>query len=93
MSGHGRLFVVGLGPGDRTVMTGQALEALRQAEVVVGYGLTSGKAPLTFGHGEEAAGEAPPQPARDGQRRPAHDGLAQHVCRADGDRGISPTKN
>lgn len=37
MSGRGRLFVVGLGPGDRTAMTGQALEALRQAEVVVGY--------------------------------------------------------
>ncbi len=37
MNGRGRLFVVGLGPGDRAVMTGQALEALRQAEVVVGY--------------------------------------------------------
>ena len=34
---RGRLFVVGLGPGDRAAMTGQALEALRQAEVVVGY--------------------------------------------------------
>jgi precorrin-3B C17-methyltransferase len=33
----GRLFVVGLGPGERSAMTGQALEALRQAEVVVGY--------------------------------------------------------
>lgn len=37
MNGKGRLFVVGLGPGDRAAMTGQALEALRQAEVVVGY--------------------------------------------------------
>jgi precorrin-3B C17-methyltransferase len=37
VSGRGRLFVVGLGPGDRAAMTGQALEALRQAEVVVGY--------------------------------------------------------
>ncbi len=37
MSGQGRLFVVGLGPGDRSAMTGQALEALRQAEVVIGY--------------------------------------------------------
>ncbi len=37
MSGRGRLFVVGLGPGDRAVMTGQALEALRQADVVIGY--------------------------------------------------------
>jgi precorrin-3B C17-methyltransferase len=34
---RGRLLVVGLGPGERTVMTGQALEALRQAEVVIGY--------------------------------------------------------
>jgi precorrin-3B C17-methyltransferase len=37
VSGRGRLFVVGLGPGDRAAMTGQALEVLRQAEVVVGY--------------------------------------------------------
>jgi precorrin-3B C17-methyltransferase len=37
VSERGRLFVVGLGPGDRALMTGQALEALRQAEVVVGY--------------------------------------------------------
>ncbi len=37
MSDRGRLFVVGLGPGDRAAMTGQALEALRQAEVVIGY--------------------------------------------------------
>src|SRR3954465_2438229 len=35
--GRGRLFVVGLGPGDRAGMTGQALEALRRAEVVIGY--------------------------------------------------------
>jgi precorrin-3B C17-methyltransferase len=34
---NGRLFVVGLGPGDRAAMTAQALEALQQAEVVVGY--------------------------------------------------------
>lgn len=37
MSTRGRLLVVGLGPGDRAGMTGQALEALRQAQVVVGY--------------------------------------------------------
>lgn len=37
MSKRARLLVVGLGPGDRAAMTGQALEALRQAEVVVGY--------------------------------------------------------
>jgi precorrin-3B C17-methyltransferase len=33
----GRLFVVGLGPGDRSALTGQALAALRRAEVVIGY--------------------------------------------------------
>jgi precorrin-3B C17-methyltransferase len=37
MSARGRLFVVGLGPGERAVMTGQALDALREAEVVIGY--------------------------------------------------------
>jgi precorrin-3B C17-methyltransferase len=31
------LFVIGLGPGDRSAMTGQAVEALRQADVVIGY--------------------------------------------------------
>jgi len=47
---RGRLFVVGLGPGDRAVMTGQAVEALRQAEVVVGYdGYFSGIADLVRG--------------------------------------------
>jgi precorrin-3B C17-methyltransferase len=34
----GRLFVIGLGPGSRQGMTGQALESLRQSEVVIGYG-------------------------------------------------------
>ncbi len=34
---QGRLFVVGLGPGAREAMTGQAREALRRAEVVIGY--------------------------------------------------------
>ena len=29
----GRLIVVGLGPGDRALMTGQALAALRSEEV------------------------------------------------------------
>lgn len=33
----GRLFVVGLGPGDRSVLTDQAHTALQAAEVVVGY--------------------------------------------------------
>ena len=36
MSG-GKLFVVGLGPGARAAMTGQALEAIRRADVIVGY--------------------------------------------------------
>ena len=33
----GRLFVVGLGPGDARLMTGQAREALEASEVIVGY--------------------------------------------------------
>jgi precorrin-3B C17-methyltransferase len=50
VSERGRLFVVGLGPGDRAAMTGQALEALRRAEVVVGYdGYFGGIADLVGG--------------------------------------------
>lgn len=50
MSGHGRLFIVGLGPGDRAAMTGQALDAVRQAEVVVGYeGYFTGLSDLVAG--------------------------------------------
>jgi precorrin-3B C17-methyltransferase len=60
MSGH--LFVVGLGPGHRSAMTGQALEALRQAEIVIGYSgylalvadLVEGKECLAFALSEEA---------------------------------------
>ncbi len=37
MTPHGRLFVVGLGPGAREAMTPQALEAIRRADVIVGY--------------------------------------------------------
>jgi precorrin-3B C17-methyltransferase len=37
MSERACLFVVGLGPGERQMMTVQAIETLRQAEVVVGY--------------------------------------------------------
>ena len=37
MSGGAKLFVVGLGPGARATMTGQALEAIGRADVVVGY--------------------------------------------------------
>ena len=33
----GKLWVVGIGPGDTRLLTGQALEALRAAEVIVGY--------------------------------------------------------
>ncbi|MCC6419756.1 MAG: precorrin-3B C(17)-methyltransferase [Gemmataceae bacterium] len=35
--GAGKLWVVGLGPGDPTLLTPQAREALRSVEVVVGY--------------------------------------------------------
>lgn len=37
MSGAGRLFVVGLGPGDPRLLTGQALAAIEAAGVVIGY--------------------------------------------------------
>ncbi|MGQ4808429.1 Cobalt-factor III methyltransferase [Candidatus Entotheonellaceae bacterium PAL068K] len=33
----GRLFVIGLGPGESAIMTGQAQAALSQADVVIGY--------------------------------------------------------
>jgi precorrin-3B C17-methyltransferase len=47
---RGRLLVIGLGPGERAAMTGQALEALRQADVVVGYdGYFTGLADLLAG--------------------------------------------
>ena len=32
-----RIYVVGLGPGDEKMMTGQALEALDDADVIIGY--------------------------------------------------------
>jgi precorrin-3B C17-methyltransferase len=44
---RGKLFIVGIGPGERAALTGQAAEALRQAEVVVGYnGYLAGVADL-----------------------------------------------
>jgi precorrin-2 C20-methyltransferase/precorrin-3B C17-methyltransferase len=33
----GKLWVVGIGPGDPRLLTGQALEALRAADIVLGY--------------------------------------------------------
>ena len=32
-----KLYVVGLGPGDEQNMTGRALTALEESEVIVGY--------------------------------------------------------
>ena len=50
MTRQGRLFVVGLGPGAREAMTGQAREALHRAEVVIGYdGYFTGLADLVEG--------------------------------------------
>jgi precorrin-3B C17-methyltransferase len=50
VSAHGVLFVVGLGPGARDAMTGQALEAIRRADVVIGYdGYVRGVADLIAG--------------------------------------------
>ena len=61
MTRSGTLFVVGLGPGARAAMTGQALEALRRSRVIVGYGgyfggiadLVDGKECLALPLGEE----------------------------------------
>lgn len=33
----GRITVVGLGPGDESLMTGQAIDAIKRADVIVGY--------------------------------------------------------
>ena len=38
-SGPGTLFIVGLGPGDEQNMTGKALEAVRKADLICGYGV------------------------------------------------------
>ena len=56
MSSSGRIMIVGLGPGARDTMTPQACEAIRQAEIVIGYsgyfawidGLTAGKECLSL---------------------------------------------
>lgn len=34
---HGKVYVVGLGPGDRTMMTAQAEEAIKSSDVIIGY--------------------------------------------------------
>ncbi len=34
----GKLYVVGIGPGDERYMTGEALEALKESEVIFGFG-------------------------------------------------------
>ena len=31
------IYIVGIGPGDRKMMTGQAREAIEQSDVIVGY--------------------------------------------------------
>jgi cobalt-factor III methyltransferase len=57
----GRVIVVGLGPGDRSLLTPKAAEALAAAEVVVGYSgyldgiadLVAGKESLAFPLGDE----------------------------------------
>ncbi|QZE14730.1 precorrin-3B C(17)-methyltransferase [Halosquirtibacter laminarini] len=37
MAGLGKITVVGLGPGDLSMMTHQAIDAIKNAEVIVGY--------------------------------------------------------
>ena len=63
MQHTGSLFVVGLGPGEPAMMTGQAQEALRRADVIVGYegyfawvaGLVQGKECLALPLTQEVA--------------------------------------
>jgi len=35
----GRIFIVGMGPGDFSMMTGQSVKALEEADIIVGYTL------------------------------------------------------
>jgi len=37
MGRRGKIFVVGIGPGNREHMTGASIEAIKQSEVIVGY--------------------------------------------------------
>lgn len=46
---EGRLSIVGLGPGDEEWLTGQATEALRDAQDIVGYGPYVARVPETPG--------------------------------------------
>lgn len=32
-----KIYIVGMGPGEQSMMTGSALAALKEAEVIVGY--------------------------------------------------------
>ena len=60
MGDQGHLYVIGLGPGARQAMTGQALEALRQSQVVIGYtGYFASIADLVAGKECLAAGAHP----------------------------------
>ena len=34
-----RIYIVGMGPGRKEMMTGEALEALEQSDVIIGYTL------------------------------------------------------
>lgn len=61
MSKQATLWIIGLGPGDRSLMTAQATEAIARAEVIIGYRgyfggireLLAGKTCLEMGLGEE----------------------------------------
>ena len=37
MSNNGKIYVVGIGPGDVEHLTGKAMEVLREADVIIGY--------------------------------------------------------
>ena len=58
---YGKIYVVGLGPGDESMMTAQAAEAIRSSDVVIGYkvytdlvkGLCTGKQVIESGMKQE----------------------------------------
>ncbi len=61
MTARGQVFVVGIGPGHRDLLTPQAAQAIRSAEVVIGYAgyfawiddLLHGKERMSFSLGQE----------------------------------------
>ena len=45
---HGKIYVIGIGPGGQEQMTARALHALEQCSCVAGYGLYLDLIPIFF---------------------------------------------